>query len=338
MEFGRFFMLWGVENFGECGIIGIYCTLGYYHSKIRKVNYPMKKLFFIMNPHAGQKKANKVLAEIFDIFNRADYEVTAYMTAAPGDGIDVVCRHAKDADLIVCCGGDGTFNETISGILKSGCDVPVGYIPAGSTNDFAASLKLSTNILQAARDIVEGAPQRFDVGSFGGRNFSYVSSFGIFTKSSYATPQSVKNALGHLAYVLSGITEIASIRTHKLRFTLPDGRVIEDKFIFGAVSNSTSVGGVLTLAPSIVDLADGKFELLLIRAPKNLAELTECVVALQKQTYNCKMLTLEAVDKVTITTEEQLDWTLDGECEHGKPEVEVQCLHHAVQIVRRAEA
>ena len=297
----------------------------------------MKKLFFIMNPHAGQKKANKVLAEIFDIFNRAGYEVTAYMTAAPGDGIDVVCRYAPNVDLVVCCGGDGTFNETISGILKSGCDVPVGYIPAGSTNDFASSLKLSGDILQAARDIVEGTAQRFDVGSFGGRNFSYVSSFGIFTKSSYATPQSVKNALGHLAYILSGITEITQIKTHKLRFTLPDGRVFEDKFIFGAVSNSTSVGGVLTLAPSLVDLADGKFELLLIRAPKNLGELTECIVALQKQTYNCAMLTLEAVDQVTITTDEQLDWTLDGECEHGKPEVQVQCLHHAVQIVRRSD-
>ena len=295
----------------------------------------MKKLFFMMNPHAGQKKANKVLAEILDIFNRAGYEVTAYMTAAPGDGVDAVCRHASSSNLIVCCGGDGTFNETVSGILKSGCDVPVGYIPAGSTNDFASSLKLSTNILQAARDIVEGTAQRFDVGSFGGRNFSYVSSFGIFTKSSYATPQSVKNALGHLAYILSGITEIASIKTHKLRFTLPDGRVIEDKFIFGAVSNSTSVGGVLTLAPSLVDLADGKFELLLVRSPKNLGELTECVMALQRQTYKCAMLTLEAVESVTIETEEQLDWTLDGECEHGKPKVEVKCLHHAVQIIRK---
>ena len=296
----------------------------------------MKKLFFVMNPHAGQKKANKVLAEILDIFNRAGYEVTAYMTAAPGDAVDVVCRYAPFVDLIVCCGGDGTFNETISGIIKSGCDVPVGYIPAGSTNDFASSLKLSTNILQAARDIVEGTAQRFDVGSFGGRNFSYVSSFGIFTKSSYATPQSVKNVLGHLAYVLSGITEITQIKTHKMKITLPDGREIEDKFIFGAVSNSTSVGGVLTLSSDIVNLDDGKFELLLIRPPKNLAELTECVMALQKQTYNCKMLTLEAVDKVTIATEEQLDWTLDGECEHGKPEVEVQCLRHAVQIVKRS--
>ena len=297
----------------------------------------MKRLFFIMNPHAGQRKANRVLAEIFDIFNRAGYVVTAYMTAAPGDGIEAVQENAPKADLIVCCGGDGTFNETISGVLKSGCDVPVGYIPAGSTNDFAASLKLSTNILQAAKDIVEGTAQRFDVGSFGGRNFSYVASFGAFTKASYATPQSVKNALGHMAYILSGISEIAQIKSHKLRFALPDGSVIEDKFIFGAVSNSTSVGGVLTLSARLVDLADGKFELLLIRAPKDLAELTECILALQRQTYNCAMLTLVSTDRVKIFTGEQLNWTLDGECEQGKPEIEVQCLHHAVQIVRRGE-
>ena len=297
----------------------------------------MKKLFFVMNPCAGKRKANRLLTEIFGIFNRGGYEVTAYMTAAPGDGIGAVEAAAPNADLIVCCGGDGTFNETIAGILRSGCDVPIGYIPAGSTNDFASSLKLSTNILQAAKDIVEGTAQRFDVGSFGGRNFSYVASFGAFTKSSYATPQSVKNALGHMAYILSGITEIAQIKSHKLRFELPDGRVFEDKFIFGAVSNSTSVGGVLTLAPSLVDLADGKFELLLIRSPKNLGELTECVVALQRQTYNCAMLTLASVDRVKVTTEEQLNWTLDGECEPGKEEVEVRCMPKAIQIVRRSE-
>ena len=293
----------------------------------------MKKLFFIMNPHAGQRKANKVLDEIIDIFNRAGYEVTAYMTAAPGDGIGAVCRYAPFVDLIVCCGGDGTFNETISGILKSGCDVPVGYIPAGSTNDFASSLKLSTNILQAARDIVEGTAQRFDVGSFGGRNFSYVSSFGIFTKSSYATPQSVKNVLGHLAYVLSGITEITQIKTYKMKVTLSDGREIEDKFIFGAVSNSTSVGGVLTLAPSLVDLADGKFELLLVRAPKDLTELNECIQALQKKKYNCKMITFLSCDQLKVTANPSMPWTLDGEREDGHESIVVRNLHHAIQLM-----
>jgi len=298
----------------------------------------MKKMLFIMNPYAGMRKANRYLADIISIFNRADYEVTTYMTAAPGDCIHAVSQRVKDVDLVVCAGGDGTFNETVTGILRSGIDVPVGYIPAGSTNDFAASLKLSTNILQAARDIVEGTAQRFDVGSFGERNFSYVASFGAFTRASYATPQSVKNALGHVAYILSGISELTQIKSHRMRFELPDGRYIEDKFIFGAVSNSTSVGGVLTLDPRLVDLSDGQFELLLIRAPKDLVELTDCIMALQRQTYNCAMLTLTRVEQVKILTDEQINWTLDGECEPGKPEIHVRCLHQAVQILRRSDA
>lgn len=296
----------------------------------------MKKMFFVMNPYAGQRKANRLLADILTIFNRGGYDVTVYMTAGPGDAAEAVCRHAPDADAVVCCGGDGTFNETITGVLRSGRDLPIGYIPAGSTNDFAASLKLSTDILQAARDIVEGIPQRFDAGSFGGRYFSYVASFGLFTKSSYATPQNVKNALGHMAYVLSGISEIAQIRKYHLRFRLPDGRELEDDFIFGAVSNSTSVGGVLTLSPSLVDMTDGRFELLLVRSPKDLIELTDCIVALSNQTYRCAMVTFLSTDSLTVTAPADMAWTLDGEREDGRAEsVEIKCLHQAVQVLRR---
>lgn len=298
----------------------------------------MKKLFFVMNPYAGQRKANRYLASIIDIFNRAGYTVTVHITAGPGDATQVVERMAPQMDLVVCCGGDGTFNETVAGVLKSGVQVSVGYIPAGSTNDFASSLQLSGNILQAARDIVEGEPEWFDLGSFGGRYFSYVASFGAFTKASYTTPQSVKNALGHMAYVLSGIQEISQLRSYHLRFQLPSGRVLEDDFLFGAVSNSTSVGGILTLAPDKVDMRDGKFELLLIRSPRELFELTECIIALQRQTYNCSMITFLSTPSVTITAPEDMDWTLDGEREPGRASIEAKNLHHAVRILRRRKA
>ena len=290
----------------------------------------MKKLFFVMNPYAGQRKANRYLAEIIEIFNRADYEVVTYMTAGPGDCERAVMENAAGKDLVVCCGGDGTFNETVAGILKSETGVPVGYIPAGSTNDFAASLKLSTDILTAARDIVEGSLQRIDVGSFGGRYFSYVASFGAFTRASYATPQNVKNALGHVAYVLSGIQELSQLKTHKLRFELPDGRVMEDSFLFGAVSNSTSVGGVLTLSPDRVDMTDGKLELLLVRAPRDAVELTDCLFALQRQTYNCAMMTFLSTESVKVTAPPDMDWTLDGEREPGHASVEINCIKHAL--------
>ena len=295
----------------------------------------MKKLLFVMNPYAGQRKANRHLADIISIFNRAGYAVTAYMTAGPGDGEQAVARYAADADLVACCGGDGTFNETVAGVLKSGAEVPIGYIPTGSTNDFAMSLHLSTDILRAAKDIVEGVPEHFDVGSFGGRYFSYVASFGAFTRASYSTPQDLKNVLGHAAYILSGIQELSQLKPTHVRFDLPDGRVIEDEFLFGAISNSTSVGGILTLAPDKVDMRDGKFELLLIRAPKDLSELSECIRALQRQTYNCAMTTFLSTDRVTVTAAGDMPWTLDGEREPGHETVEVVNLHHAVQVIRR---
>ena len=295
----------------------------------------MEKLLLIVNPCAGQKKAKKLLAEITDIFNRADYTVITHITSASGDAEAACIRYADQVGRIVCCGGDGTFNETVSGVLKSGRDIPIGYIPAGSTNDFASSLRLSSDILQAAKDIVGGQPKRLDIGLFGKRYFSYVASFGAFTRTSYTTPQSLKNVLGHTAYVLSGIQELSQLRTHQLRFALSDGRIIEDKFLFGAISNSTSVGGVLTLAPDRVDMADGKLELLLIRAPRNLMELGECVRALQQKTYNCEMITFLSTDSLTVCAPAELCWTIDGEQELGHAETDVSCLHHAIQVITK---
>lgn len=293
----------------------------------------MKKLLFILNPYAGQRKANRLLTEIVEVFNRADYEVTVYVTAGQGDARETALRYADKMDMIVCCGGDGTFNETAAGILESGIDVPVGYIPAGSTNDFANSLKLPTDILNAAKMIAKGHTQRLDMGSFGGRYFSYVASFGAFTRASYATPQSVKNALGHVAYILSGIQELSQIRAKKLRFELPDGRILEDNYIFGAISNSTSVAGILTLSPDRVDMTDGKLELMLVRAPKDAIELADCLVALQRQTYNCAIMTFLSTESVKVTAPADMDWTIDGEREPGREEIQVDCLQHALQVV-----
>ena len=293
----------------------------------------MKKLLLIINPCAGQKKAKKYLADIIDIFNRANYSVITHITSGSGDCENACIRYADEVQLVVCCGGDGTFNETVSGVLKSGKNIPVGYIPAGSTNDFATSLQLSSNILQAAKDIVSGQPKQIDIGLFSDRYFSYVASFGVFTRTSYTTPQNLKNALGHAAYVLSSIQELSQLRTHTLRFALSDGSIIEGDFLFGAVSNSTSVGGVLTLSSDRVDMADGKLELLLIRAPKDLFELSECVRALQQKTYNCSMITFLSTDSLSVTAPEDLFWTIDGEQESGHHQIDISCMHHCIQVI-----
>ena len=293
----------------------------------------MKKLLLIMNPCSGKKKANAHLAEIISIFNRAGYEVTAHMTAARGDATTVAAERSGDYDLLVCIGGDGTFNEIVTGLYALEKRPPIGYIPAGSTNDFAGSLHLSTKILTAAKNIVDGKPHPLDIGKFNDRYFSYIASFGAFTRTSYATPQSLKNLLGHTAYVLAGVKELASIRSHHLRFTTADGTVYEDDYIFGAISNSTSVAGVLTLDPNLVDMNDGLFELLLVRKPHSLLELSDCLLALTTQDYNSPMLTLVSTPSVEVDAPEDMDWTLDGEFHPGASHFSVVNCYSAVNVI-----
>ena len=294
----------------------------------------MKKMLLVVNPYSGQKKAAKFLPEIIAMFNRADYAVQVYMTAGPGDATKEVARVCNDVELVVCCGGDGTFNETLAGILEAGTDTPIGYIPAGSTNDFASSLKLSSDLLEATQDIIHGMPVAYDAGKFGDRYFSYVASFGAFTRTSYATPQSIKNALGHTAYVLEGIQELSQIRKEHIKMII-DGEEVEDDFLFGAICNSTSVGGILTLDPEVVDLQDNKLEILLVRAPKNLAEIHECIVALNTQKYNCAMLTFRSATHIRIFADPEMPWTLDGEREEGHAEVVVTPEHLAYRLMKR---
>ena len=297
----------------------------------------MKKLLFVINPCAGMRKATKVLPEILSEFNRADYDVHTYVTAGQGDAVGAVERLAPGMDLVVCCGGDGTFNETLTGLIRAGLQIPIGYIPAGSTNDFAQSLGLASDPVAAAREIVEGKPYAYDAGMFADRYFSYVASFGAFTKISYSTPQSVKNLLGHTAYLLEGIQELSQIRKHPVKLTLDGEEVLEDDYLFGAVCNSTSVGGIVTLDPNQVDMTDGKFEVLLIRAPKTLQEISECLLAVQKQQYNSAMMTFRTASHITVEADPSMPWTLDGEKEAGHETIQIQNLHKAMQIIQKKE-
>ena len=297
----------------------------------------MKKLLFVLNPCAGMRKASKVLAEILAEFNRADFDVHTYVTAQQGDGVQAVEKMAPGMDLAVCCGGDGTFNETVTGLMRSGLEIPIGYIPAGSTNDFAASLGLPTDPVEAARQIVGGVPVAYDAGRFADRYFSYVASFGAFTKVSYSTPQNVKNLLGHVAYLLEGMQEISQIRKLHVKLTLDETDVLEDDYLFGAVCNSTSVGGIMTLDPNQVDLQDGKFEVLLIRAPKTLQEISECLLAVQKGQYNSAMMTFRTASRILVEADPEMPWTLDGEKEEGHEQVEIRNLHRAIQIIQKKE-
>ena len=295
-----------------------------------------KRLLLIMNPYAGQKTGKKHLADILELFCKADCIPTVFMTIGTGNGYTLAKTHATAADLVVCIGGDGTFNEVVSGVIDSGADVPIGYIPCGSTNDFASGLKLSKSPIRAAKDILEGTPQTYDIGCFGGRYFSYVASFGAFTRASYATPQNLKNALGHLAYVLEGIKDLPNIHPVHMRIETA-GMVFEDDYIFGAISNSTSLGGILTLSPDTVDMNDGLFELLLVKYPNTAAELNECIRCLQEKQYHSSMLTFHSTDRLTVFADESVDWTLDGEHEPGHAQVTVENRHNAFRLIRSVE-
>ncbi len=291
-----------------------------------------KRLLLIMNPYSGKKIGKRYLADILEKFCKQGYTPTVFMTTGPGNAKELTAAYAGRNDLVVCLGGDGTYNEVVAGLLCGGHDVPVGYIPCGSTNDFANSIRLPKSLLKAADNILSGSPRPFDVGSFGGRHFSYVASFGIFTRASYATPQSAKNSLGHLAYVLEGVKDISAITPWHLRVE-SDGKVFEDDYIFGAISNSTSVGGVLKMDPQVVDMNDGLLELLLIKYPQNAIELSDCIRDLQRQKYNTAMITLHSAASMTIYADESMEWTLDGEREPGHDRVEVYNLPGAVRLL-----
>lgn len=291
-----------------------------------------KRLLLIMNPYAGQKAGKRHLADILELFCKAEFVPTVFMTTGVGNGYTLAKTHAASADLVVCVGGDGTLNEVVSGVIDSEADVPIGYIPCGSTNDFASGLGISKAPLRAAQDILEGTPKTYDIGLFGERYFSYVASFGAFTRASYATPQNLKNALGHIAYILEGIKALPNIRPVHMRLEAPDA-TFEDDYIFGAICNSTSLGGILTLSPDAVDMNDGLFELLLVKYPKTAAELNECIRCLQEKNYHSSMLTLHSTDRLTITADETVDWTLDGEHEPGHTQVTVENRHNAFRLI-----
>lgn len=278
-----------------------------------------KKLLLLLNPCAGQRKANRLLPEIIRLFNDRGYECVTYVTAGPGDATPYVKENAHKFERIVCIGGDGTLNETIAGLVEGGAICPVGYIPAGTTNDYASSLGISPDILEAAAAAVDGEPCYFDLGSFNGRQFIYTASCGAFARSSYTTSQAAKNLLGHVAYVLEGLRDIPSLKPIHMKVSC-DGKELEDDYIFCAVTNSLSVGGILKLDPDMVRLNDGMFEVMLIKYPTQPSHLTKILIALRSNDLPSEMIEFFTADRLSIEVADDVEWTLDGErgeCGHS---------------------
>lgn len=296
----------------------------------------MKSLHLIINPTAGTRQGRRFLPDIISVFNRAGFLCTVYVTEKRGDAVDYARKEAGSADLIVACGGDGTLNEVITGLQLSGHNPPIGYIPCGSTNDFASGLGLSTQPLKAAEAIISGTPHTLDVGLFApDRYFCYTASFGAFTSVSWSTPQNVKNVLGHAAYILEGIRSLADIHPIHMKITA-DGQQYENDYIFGAVCNSTSLGGVLKLENSEVHMNDGLFEALFIPFPPDLIILNQILTALRTHHYDDPSLRFLRASRFTFEGSPDTKWTLDGEEAGSAHLIEIQNIHNAITLIYNA--
>ncbi len=273
----------------------------------------MKKLLMIVNPKSGKGSVRGRLLDIADIFVKAQYEVSVYVSQSAGDARRRTNEAVGNYDVIACSGGDGTLDEVISGMFDSGKRCPIGYIPSGSTNDFANSLKLPKNMLEAARLIANGNEVQFDIGKFNDDFFVYIAGFGLFTDVSYETDQNMKNALGHLAYLLEGAKKLTAIKSYRLKARMDGHEDIEGDFIFGMVTNSTSVGGFQNITGKNVKMDDGVFEVTLVRMPKNLLEMQAILTAVVAKKPDDKYFFQTRTGRIEIEFDETVPWTLDGE-------------------------
>ena len=297
----------------------------------------MKKLLFVYNPRAGKEMLKPRLSDVLDIFVKAGYEVTVHPTQAYRDAYYQIKEYEVGKyDLISCSGGDGTIDEVATGMMKRremGKDVvPVGYIPAGTTNDFAKSLHIPRKPLAAADNAVKGVPFPCDIGKFNDSVFVYIAAFGIFTDVSYETDQAVKNVLGHMAYILEGAKRIFNIPSYKIKVE-HDGEVIEDEFIFGMVTNSRSVGGFSNMVGKNIVFDDGLFEVTLIKTPKNPIALQEIIAALLIEQVDTKHMYTFKTKKITFDSVEEIPWTLDGEFGGEQDYVEIENAQKAMEIM-----
>jgi len=292
----------------------------------------MKKMLFIYNPRAGRGRIKNELADILDIFASGGYKITIAPTRKTGDAEKIVAEREADYDIVVCSGGDGTLDETVRGMMKNDYRTPLGYIPAGSTNDFGGSLALPKDMLKSANIIVDGADKAVDVGMFNNEAFVYVAAFGAFTEVSYSTDQDMKNAIGHSAYILEGMKSFAKIKPQHMKIEY-DGEVIEDNFIYGMVTNSVSVGGIKGITGENVDLADGVFEVNLIRELKNPLEFQQLLSALAigKYEFSENIVSFRS-GHIKIESDKKVAWTLDGENGGKHNRVEIINVPKAIDI------
>ena len=289
------------------------------------------RLLFIVNPVAGRKLYKRYFPEMIQVFMEAGYLVTTYLTQSPSDAERYAALCGADYDRVVCLGGDGTFAQVVSGLKQCGKDMPVGYVPAGSSNDFGALHGLSTDMVTAAHDAVTGHVKAVDSGTFNDKLFVYVAAFGAFVATSYVTPQDLKNALGRPAYFLDVMRELPRIKAVHMKVTA-NGQTFEGDYIFGAITNNTSVSGVVSLPEGTVVTDDGEFEVVLIETLRTLPELGDAVYSVLSGDFISRQITFFHASELTIEADEAMDWTLDGEYHQGDRLVKIQNHKQSLKV------
>ena len=291
-----------------------------------------KKVLFIYNPASGQGKVKTCLSDIIEIFMHADMEVLIYATQAKHDAVKRVEEKGGSVDRIICCGGGGTLDEVVTGVMRTGLTTPIGYLPAGSANDFGTSLGIGMDMHESAAVASSGSPFSCDVGHFNEDYFVYVAAFGLFTEASYSTSQDLKNVMGYMAYILEGAKDLMDIRSYHLEAECDGERILGD-YVYGMITNSEYIGGVKGLVGQNVGLDDGLFEITLVSFPKNPIELTEILGYFTGLNRDTKLVYSAKVKRVSLRFSEEVPWTLDGEYGGRHREVEVEVLPAAVELL-----
>ncbi len=294
------------------------------------MNY--KNLLFILNPNAGKGEIRSKAVRILQLFSSAGYDVLVSPTSRAGEIPEIIQRRANGVDLVVCCGGDGTLNETVTGLMKLDPRPPLGYLPAGTVNDFASSLGISKDLEGAAQAVLSGSPVDVDIGRFGEQYFTYVAAFGAFTEVSYQTPQQSKNVFGRTAYVLEGLKRLTSLKSYQASIEYDSGTCQGD-YLFGMISNSSSVGGLKLLDDAQISMNDGMFEVILIQKPDSLTEMQQVINAVLLHDYSSTLITAFRTSNLTVSCENETPWTLDGEFGGAPEKVEIENLHLALRVI-----
>ena len=293
-----------------------------------------KKLMLIINPAAGRGGYKQGFTEALKILNDGGYRTTLFYTDGARDATEYAGRYTHDFDAVACIGGDGTLSEVIAGLMRVPSPPPLGYIPMGTANDVATTLGLPKNdTIGAALRLVRGSAHPYDVGGFGADEyFAYIAAFGAFTEVSYATPQDMKKRLGHLAYVLQGMAALPKLESYNTRVEY-DGGVVEAPLVYGSMSNSTSVAGIVKLREEMVCLGDGMSELVLVKDPGSIEGFSEIVTSVLSQRYDSNKLIILHTTRAKFTFEKPVAWTRDGEAGGEYAEVELKNYAAPIELI-----